>query len=1051
MNNYSEAENSRLFPGGTGHLNPVFVEEDMEMQNEEVDMKNKTSVKTFQSNQNKEIEIVNLEETDLLIPKKVPYTSYAVSMNKNIPNTLDAELTVVLSSLIEKIGEKMIIFDKTEIQNFHFRLPNTIFHEKDKASLSKTQKKRSEADDKLAEQMGKESNMKVRKLTFKQFSQIWHTGSFTSKSPLAEHDYTWKLSAWIFSGRKKIITRFFDACAFSFEQFYEMPCRFYEKKHRMRFCLPNVYSGFYSIYRFFLNLFSLFIGYPKSTLKNINSKKLKVFLLMQHMEKIISNQNIDKTFFLFLDSNPAHKKIILDLQKDFDIFWKERKDNLCAEFSVDDDGYMQNVQDLYYQHFYDYIKKTDKLAPGNKNLLINHIKAAVIINNCEFIHKTIAEKKLNEFSDSLKSNHSFLSKVDKWRDRKFNSFETSIKNSFKKAILDESTNLLVQNPDTETFKNLLNSYYEFMIDFNNNIKIMKKQEVKRLGKDKKNFTPYRILEIRKYYYPPGKVKLSEEDNRYHLEEYSENLIETNFFGWRFVVMAYRYWNWSNNVTLFLFYNAINGQYGIKALISRKEFYTTIKVNPETGETHPSGEPVETVISTFKNVMKSIRKSRKDFEDSPDTGIFGKKFTRLCNLFENYIYKFFLIGVILDLICFPIAILLNTLICLLLSSTAYIWVFIVMILFWVVQILFYDFDNEGDPLGDASNSAPEFPLFFEILCTFLLFGLIQIILSVTFVFIIYPLLMLAAVILGGVYYFLATLYDCFMIIVICILGREPLSNTILAWKISGPGVTLDYFNQVELEDIFVSVRAFLEKFELMVFNSRILKLIEEPKLNADNLYNQIFVKTFGGHKPETPKELIQIQSYLTERLKSQIAYRQSCFPKPPKNVRLSSGELDIVLIQSEKLIVEFVGSRKIELIWKHFKLKKNEWRNLTKMILCHIFTEDILEPLEELDKRVKLKPRQSTYYNKVLEVLKGESADTYKNLVIKKKDLKGEIHYKDVAPYIKLVQFTKCENYLSSFVNSLYIYTDLEMMQNVIMKEEKKDKEKDKEKDNDNEY
>lgn len=1039
--NISMAENARIYP--TQQLNPVFLkEDDLELQNDDPEaQRNKPSAKaTPPLSKDKDIELVNLEETELLLPKKVPFSNYSLQMNKNIPNSLDPELTVVLSSLIEKIGEKIFIFDKKELQNFHFRLPNTIFSEADKFSLGKTQKKRSEADDKLAEQFDRESRPKIRMLNRRQFSQIWKTASFTSRSPLPDHDFTWKLSAWIFSGRKKIVNRLFNMCAFSCEQVYEMPMRFYEEKHRMRFCLPNVYAGFYSIYRFFLNLVSIFVGYPKKTLKDVNSKKLKIFMLMQHMEKILNNINIDKSFFLFLDANNNNRKILLDLQKEFDLYWSERKDNLCAEFAIDDENYLQNIQDLYYHHFYEFIDKTNKLSVGNKKLLIDHIKAAVIINKSEFYHKTAADKKINSFDDNLKKNHSFLSRVDKWRENRSFSFENSVKNAYKMAILDESTQFLAQSPDTAPFSILLSVYYDFMIKFNDNIKIMKKEEIKRLKKDENNFSPYRVIEIRRYYYPPGKIKLSEEDAKYYLEEYSENYIETTFFGWRFVALAYRYWNWSNNVTLFLFYNAINGQYGIKALIFPNEFYTNIKVNPTTGAAQPTGEPTETVISTFKNVMKSISKSRKDFEDSPDTGIFGKKFTRICNLIENYIYKFLFLGVILDLICFPLVILLNTILCLVLSSTAYLWVFIVMVFYWVIQLFFYDFDNEGDPLGDASNSAQEFPLFFEILCTLILFGFVQIFLAIAFVFAIYPLLMVAAVILGVIYYFFATIYDCLMIVVIYILGREPQSNTILAWKISGPGVTLDYFNQVELEDIFVSVRVFLEKFELMIFNSRILKMIEEPKLYTDSLYHQIFSKTFGTQKPETPKELTQIQSVLTDKLKQQIHQRQHCFPKAPKNVRLSSEELDIVVTTSEKLIVEFVSARKMELIWKHFKLKKNEWRNLTKMILSQIFTEDILEPLEELDKRVKLKPRQSTYYNKIVEVLKGETGDTYKNLVIKKKDGKNDVNYNEVAPYIKLSVFTKCENYFATFVNSLYIYTDLNLMQNVIMKEEKKEKE-----------
>jgi len=1037
-------EKARLFP--TDHLNQVFLKEDDLFENQNDDNadshKQKNSAKSPKSPTKgieKETEMINLEnEYNLLLPKKVPYGSYCIEMNKNIPNSLDPEITVILSSLFEKMGEKLVTFDKHQLQNFAFSLPLSIFNDKERFVLGQNKKKRSEVDEKMAEQADRDGRPhKVRKLSRSQLTQIWKNASFNTPSPLADHDYTWKLSGWIFSGRKKISGRLCDACAFSLEQIYEIPNRFYEEKHRMRFCLPNMYSGLYSMYRCFLNLASIFVGYPKLMFKTVNSKKMKAYMLMQHMEKILNNVEIDKTFFLFLDSHANNRRIIVEIQKDFDIFWKERKDALAAEFAVDDENYLMNVQDLYYHQFYDFIEKSNKLSVENRKLLVGMFEAAVIINKSEYIHRSRADKKINDFKEAIKANHSLLYRVERWKDNQITTFEQSVKKVCKKTILDESIQELMQAHSAPSYSILLKSFYDFYVNFNENIKIMKKEETKRLREKEENFTAYRTIEIKRYNYPPGIVRKSEETNKFFVEEYSESLVETSSCGWRFQILGLRYWNWSNNVTLFLFYNAINGQYGFKALIEPSEFYTNIKVNPDTGETRQAGDPTETVISTFRNILKSIKKSREDFENSPDTGIFGKKFTRICNLLENYLYKFFLLGIILDLICFPLVILLNTLLCIFLASTAYLWVLLVVMIFWFTEIFFYDFDNEGDPLGDASNSSQEFPFLFEIICTFFIFGLLQIFLSIVFVIFIYPFLMILAVVLGVFYYVFASCYDCLMIGIIYILGREPQSNSVVAWKIAGPGVTLDYFNQVELEDIFVSVRAYIEKFELMVFNSRIMKLIEEPKLGVDTLYNQVFVKSFGTNKPEPPKEIMQIQAMLTDKLKTQITQRQHCFPKAPKNVRLSTEELEIVLNTSEKLVVEFVAQRKLESIWRHFKLKKDEWRQLTKMILTQIFTEDVLEPLEELDKRVKLKARQSTYYDKILEVLKGENADTYKNLILKKKENKGDIKYNEVAPYVKLVQFITCENYLQSFVNCLYIFTNLEMMHNVMMKEEKK--------------
>lgn len=269
-------EKVRLYPND--QLNPVFVKEDefFENQNEENGVLSygnslkspKTQAKPKPAMDKEVVDLTSFEEFHLLLPKKVPYQSYCIEMNKNIPNSLDPEITVILSSLFEKMGEKLVTFDKNQIQNFSFKLPPTIFDEKEKLVLGQNKKKRSEVDERIAEQNDRDLRpKKIRTLSDYQLSQIWKSASFSTPSQLVDHDFTWKLSGWIFSGRKKIYGRFCDACAFSLEQVYEIPSRFYEEKHRMRFCLPNVYSGCYSIYRSGMNLASILVGYPKLIMK----------------------------------------------------------------------------------------------------------------------------------------------------------------------------------------------------------------------------------------------------------------------------------------------------------------------------------------------------------------------------------------------------------------------------------------------------------------------------------------------------------------------------------------------------------------------------------------------------------------------------------------------------------------------------------------------------------------------------------------------------------------------------------------------------------------
>lgn len=73
-----------------------------------------------------------------------------------------------------------------------------------------------------------------------------------------------------------------------------------------------------------------------------------------------------------------------------------------------------------------------------------------------------------------------------------------------------------------------------------------------------------------------------------------------------------------------------------------------------------------------SVIRGIMKSRNAFESSPDTGFFGKSVSRICNLIECYIFRLIFIGIFLNLICMPIAVIVISSLSLVLSITSFIW-------------------------------------------------------------------------------------------------------------------------------------------------------------------------------------------------------------------------------------------------------------------------------------------------------------------------------------------------------------------------------------------
>lgn len=87
-----------------------------------------------------------------------------------------------------------------------------------------------------------------------------------------------------------------------------------------------------------------------------------------------------------------------------------------------------------------------------------------------------------------------------------------------------------------------------------------------------------------------------------------------------------------------------------------------------------------------NVCKGMSRSRRDFENSPDTGFFGKNCARICNYVEVYFFRFLIVGIIGVLIIIPILIIANFVISLVLALTAWAWIPIVLILRYIILLI-----------------------------------------------------------------------------------------------------------------------------------------------------------------------------------------------------------------------------------------------------------------------------------------------------------------------------------------------------------------------------
>lgn len=146
--------------------------------------------------------------------------------------------------------------------------------------------------------------------------------------------------------------------------------------------------------------------------------------------------------------------------------------------------------------------------------------------------------------------------------------------------------------------------------------------------------------------------------------------------------------WSINCFIALLFLVWNGPTGLRCLYGKDEFDFEMEINYQTGEVYYQKR--KTVIGTFLTVIEGIRKSRANFEATPDLGLLGKNISRYFNYMECYLFRFLFVGVIVTLIGYPIVIIIASAISAVLVITIWAWVPIILLVTYIFNIFIYQF-------------------------------------------------------------------------------------------------------------------------------------------------------------------------------------------------------------------------------------------------------------------------------------------------------------------------------------------------------------------------
>ena len=143
-----------------------------------------------------------------------------------------------------------------------------------------------------------------------------------------------------------------------------------------------------------------------------------------------------------------------------------------------------------------------------------------------------------------------------------------------------------------------------------------------------------------------------------------------------------------------------------------------------------------------------------------------------------------------LMLYPVAIILFSTICLLIGITFWIWVPLAMVMVYLFNILVFQFEVSFLYAGCLIRGIPLLSLAFRII-----FHVLKILASILFLLIIAPLICLLYIIFLILQRLLRTFTDTIIICFVGCCGRTPSTDTAIAHKISGPGMSRSYFYSI----------------------------------------------------------------------------------------------------------------------------------------------------------------------------------------------------------------------------------------------------------------
>ena len=466
---------------------------------------------------------------------------------------------------------------------------------------------------------------------------------------------------------------------------------------------------------------------------------------------------------------------------------------------------------------------------GMAELLINQAQTAKIIGEVLKEEERRQEKFKVDLEARLKVDHPILSRVDSWLERQIKNAhaEDVVKhrwdthqeaiNRCKAASLDQSAYFLNKDlsfrKDHEPMwkRELRNVCQEPAKEFKFDTRIWHPKnwivtEHSASGSPL-GIVPTEIMDASGddtlCYDTAEKGKKDSEEVIYKVSKKVTRTNNSGYLGWRWLNFFMRTNSWFWNTLFFLgIVVPWCTPFSLRALLYSEPFYPQYILDTKTGIIKKDRRSkTHTVMSRIHVLWNHIAQARKDFESKPDTGLLSKDISRHFHRFVNYILKG-CGGTALIVLCFPMIMILVSLLSLFLAFWSPVIVWAGSALIHVLGFLFYDFETDSDGAVQA--------VVWNVLINYLGIGLLQPIVCSIVAFVFCPLFAFFGCAFAFVRKFIRDAWDTVMFqLIIKIHGRVPLRDSFLARKIAGPGMAKSYYYQIKTEQALAALETAMD--------------------------------------------------------------------------------------------------------------------------------------------------------------------------------------------------------------------------------------------------